>query len=64
MTRREVDPLAPLKPMARLAAVGLVVSAGMLAAVLAHDSAAPAPSENLSSFAHTSAPARTLPAGL
>jgi hypothetical protein len=46
MKRRTVDPLAPLLPVARLAAVGLVAVGGTLAAVLAvdnHSSAEPVP---------------------
>ena len=44
MKRRAADPLAPLLPVARLAAVGLVAAAGTLAAVLStsdHASADP-----------------------
>ena len=36
MRRRIADPLAPLKPVARLAAVGLVATVGMLGAVQIH----------------------------
>lgn len=56
MTRREVDPLAPLKPMARLAALGLVVSAVMLATGVAHASAAPESLETVSPGSGTAAP--------
>jgi hypothetical protein len=44
MKRRTADPLAPLLPVARIAAVGLVAAGGSLAAVLAinnHTSAEP-----------------------
>ena len=37
MKRRTADPLAPLLPVARIAAVGLVAAGGSLAAVLAVD---------------------------
>lgn len=40
MTRRDVDPLAPLKPVARLAAVGLVALGGVLVAAQFHPAAA------------------------